>query len=100
MGIFSFVEFELWQWLVIIGVALLVGFARAGIHTVVMLGVPLMAMTVEGKGATGMMVSMFVVGDVIAVLYYKQHADWKIVQAACAMGYFGCFCWAIHRAIY
>jgi hypothetical protein len=80
MDFIASIGFSPWEWAGITLVALLVGFAKAGFSATVMLAVPLLASIVEGKGSTGMMVTMFIVGDVFAVLFYKQHADWKIVR--------------------
>ena len=80
MDFIASIGFSPWEWAGITIVALLVGLAKAGFSATVMLAVPLLASIVAGKGSTGMMVSMFIVGDVFAVLFYKQHADWKIVR--------------------
>lgn len=77
---FASIEFERWQWLGIIAVALMVGMAKAGLSATVMLAVPLLATIISGKGSTGMMVSMFIVGDVFAVLFYKQNVNWTILK--------------------
>ncbi|NDL68249.1 sulfite exporter TauE/SafE family protein [Anaerotalea alkaliphila] len=80
MGVTDFLGFELWQWAGIAAVALMVGMAKAGISGTVMLAVPLLASVVGGKMSTGMMVSLFIVGDIFAVLFYKQHVDGKIIR--------------------
>lgn len=45
-----------------------------------MLVVPMMAAVFGGKESTGMILPMLIIGDIIAVWYYNQHADWGNIK--------------------
>jgi len=68
------------QWIVIMLVACMVGLAKAGINGVVMLAVPMLASVVGGKSGTGLMLMLFIIGDIFAVLFYRRHADFKLIK--------------------
>lgn len=57
-------------------VAFFVGMAKVGVHGIVMLAVPLLALIYGGKGSTGLMLPMMIMADIFAVIYYHRHANW------------------------
>ena len=69
------------QWLLLVAVAILVGLGKAGLNATVMLAVPLLTSIVSGKASSGMMLSMFIVADIIAVLLYIKHTQWNIIRS-------------------
>jgi len=64
-------------WLIVAACALLIGINKTGLNGVAMLTVPLMAAVFGGRDSTGVILLMFLVGDVYAVTYYHQHAQWR-----------------------
>lgn len=56
--------------------AILVGVAKTGVSGMGILVVPLMAMALPAKESVGALLPMLIVGDVLAVLYYRRHAQW------------------------
>lgn len=52
------------------------GIAKTGISGMAILVVPLIAMVFPAKESVGALVPMLIVGDILAVVYYRQHAQW------------------------
>ena len=63
-------------WVIAIVAALLVGVAKAGIGGLGMLAVVLFAQIMPAKQATGVVLPLLCIGDVVAVAIYRQHAKW------------------------
>lgn len=66
-----------WQCFFILVSAFLIGFSKTGISGVVMLTIPMLAAVFGGKLSTGVILPMLMIGDVMAVIYYHRHADWR-----------------------
>ncbi len=64
-----------WGLLVLSG--LIVGFAKTGIAGIGILAVPIFADIFPPKDSAGVLLPLLCVADVIAVAYYRRHADWK-----------------------
>lgn len=75
MDISSTFTWQLWA-LVFLG-AFIIGLAKAGLKGVEMLNVTIMALVFGGKASTGVVLPMLCVADILAVLYYNRHAQWK-----------------------
>ena len=56
--------------------AILVGVAKTGVSGMAILVVPLIAMVFPAKESVGALLPMLITGDVLAVIYYRQHAQW------------------------
>jgi uncharacterized membrane protein YfcA len=56
--------------------AILVGVAKTGISGMAILVVPLIAMVFPAKESVGALLPMLITGDILAVIYYRQHAQW------------------------
>jgi uncharacterized protein len=72
-------NFTPWQWSIAILAALLVGFSKTGISGLGMLFVVMFAQLMPAKQATGVVLPLLCFGDLIAVLSYRQHAQWRHV---------------------
>ena len=59
--------------------AFVIGLSKGGIKGIFILTVTLMALVYGGKASTGVIVPLLVVGDIIAVIYYNRHAQWKLL---------------------
>ena len=57
------------QWIWIIVAACCIGFSKTGISSFVMPAIPIIAAVFGGKGSTGMILPMLLVGDVFALYY-------------------------------
>jgi uncharacterized protein len=65
------------QWTLAIFSALLVGVAKAGLNSISIINVTLLAMVFGSKISTGILLPMLIVGDILAVIYYKRHVNWQ-----------------------
>ena len=52
------------------------GVAKTGVSGMAILVVPLIAMVFPAKESVGALLPMLIVGDILAVIYYRQHAQW------------------------
>lgn len=59
--------------------AVLIGINKTAIPGLGVLPVVMLAMTFEIQMSTGLQLGMLAMADIIAVAYYRRHADWKIV---------------------
>ena len=57
--------------------AFIVGLAKAGLKGSSILAVVLLALAFGSKASTGLMLILFIFGDVLAVGYYKRHVKWE-----------------------
>jgi len=73
-------DLSLMEWIWIIVAAFFVGFSKMGISGVLMPIIPILASMFGGKESTGLMLPILLTGDIIAVIYYRQHAEWKAIQ--------------------
>jgi uncharacterized membrane protein YfcA len=63
-----------WLWLVVAGV--LVGVAKTAINGVGSVAVVIFAAVLPARESTGAILPLLLCGDVIAVTWYRRHADW------------------------
>jgi len=59
--------------------AFLVGFSKTGLVGLGVLIVPLMASVFPAKESTGALLPMLIFGDLFAVAWYRQHAQWRVL---------------------
>ncbi len=52
------------------------GVAKTGVSGMAILVVPLIAMVFPAKESVGALLPMLIAGDIFAVIYYRQHAQW------------------------
>ena len=57
--------------------AFILGMAKAGLKGLGIVIVTLMALVHGAKVSTAIVLPLLIVGDVLAVVYYKRHAQWK-----------------------
>jgi hypothetical protein len=69
-------NFEPWQWALLMCGALLVGVSKTGIAGIGMLFVVIFSQIMPAKQATGLVLPLLCFGDFVAVLSYRQHAAW------------------------
>jgi uncharacterized membrane protein YfcA len=69
-------NFHAWEWFVAVVGALLVGVAKTGITGLSLLFVSLFASIMPARRSTGVVLPLLILGDVIAVLSYRKHAQW------------------------
>jgi hypothetical protein len=69
-------NFHGWDWLVAAIGALLVGVAKTGITGLSLLFVSLFASIMPARRSTGVVLPLLILGDVVAFLSYRKHAQW------------------------
>jgi uncharacterized membrane protein YfcA len=67
------------EWAVLALSALAFGLSKTGLGGLGTLFVPLMAHFFGGKASAGLVLPMLVMADLIAVAYYRRHADWAVL---------------------
>ena len=81
--------FSLWSSLdwgqlsILILSALLIGINKTAVPGIGVLPVVLLALWFEPRRSAGLQLVMLAMTDVMAVAYYRRHADWKIVLRLC-----------------
>ena len=79
----SFIEisqyFDLsWQdWSFLFLGAMITGMSKSGIKGMTIIIVTTFALVLGGKMSTGVVLTMFITGDILAVNYYTRHTQWK-----------------------
>src|SRR5687767_9819942 len=87
------------QWCLAIISALGIGVAKSGFAGVSMVHVLIFAFLFGARDSTGVVLPMLIVGDICAVLAFRQHARWDYIRRmllpAC-LGVVGGWAW-MHR---
>jgi len=68
-----------WQWAAWICFGLFAGLLKAGFSGITVVLIPVLAVIFGARESTGINLPLFCLGDVIAVLYYHRHAEWKYI---------------------
>jgi uncharacterized protein len=82
-------QLETWQWIVAVIAATLVGFSKTGVAGIGMLFVVMFARIMPAKQATGVVLPLLCLGDIVAVASYRQHAQWRQVWRVFPWAAFG-----------
>ena len=72
-------DLSTFQWIALIGSGLLNGMHKTGLAGLAMIAIPVMAAAFGAKLSSGIVLPMLIVGDVIAVFYYRRHAQFKVI---------------------
>ena len=70
-------EFDTWQWVLAGLAALIVGVSKAGIGGLGMLAVVIFAQIMPARQATGLVLPLLCLGDIVGATVYRKHADWR-----------------------
>lgn len=88
-------SFDAWQWALLALGAILVGVSKTGISGLGILSVVIFSRLMPTKQATGIVLPLLCLGDVMGVLLYRQHAAWSYLwrlfpwtAIGIALGYF------------
>ncbi|GHV26517.1 anion permease [Clostridia bacterium] len=68
------------QWIWVIIAAALVGFSKMGLGGVSTIVIPLLASVFGGKESSAIMLPIALIGDLLAISYYRRNADWKAIR--------------------
>lgn len=76
--------------LLVIGFSILfVGMAKAGIAGAGTLTIPILALLLGGKPSVGFLLPILLLSDVIAIIYYRQTAQWRILVSILPWAFVG-----------
>jgi uncharacterized protein len=67
------------QWLLFAVAAVLVGFAKTAIGGVSSIAVAIFATVLPARESTGALLPLLLCADVLAVAFYRRHADWSVL---------------------
>ncbi len=86
---------EGWEWALAILAAAIVGISKAGIGGLGMLAVVIFSHLMPAKQATGMVLPLLCIGDIVGAAAYRKHASWPHIRrlfpwtaAGVVLGYF------------
>ena len=71
---------HVWQYELIALGAFLVGLGKGGLPGVGNLTVVLMALVLPAKASVGILLPILICADIIAVLVYHRHAQWRYIS--------------------
>src|ERR1700712_3217789 len=69
---YSFVD-----WGLILLSAFIIGLSKAGLKGIDMMNVTIMAIVFGGKASTGIVLPLLCITDIMAVIYYNRHDQWR-----------------------
>lgn len=69
-------DLDAFGWAVAALSALLLGFSKAGMPGAGILAIPMMASILPAKASTGIVLPMLIMGDLVAVAWYRRQAAW------------------------
>jgi|APSaa5957512622_1039677.scaffolds.fasta_scaffold34624_1 hypothetical protein len=67
------------QWLLAILAAALIGTTKGGVAGLGTLAVLIMADLFDARLSSGVILPMLIIGDILAVIYYRRHANWALL---------------------
>ncbi len=82
-------DLSLWGWLLAGLCSVLQGMSKAGIAGLGLLGTPLLVTLFGARPAVGIMLPLLIAGDVIAVCYYRRHANWRMLSMLLPIAFAG-----------
>lgn len=65
------------NWGLIFLASFIIGLSKAGLKGIDMMNVTIMAIVFGGKASTGIVLPLLCAADVMAVIYYNRHAEWR-----------------------
>jgi uncharacterized membrane protein YfcA len=69
-----------WQIAAGLIVAIIIGIGKTGISGIVLLAIPILASAFGAIESTGLMLAMFLIGDLFAVQAYARHGNWQEIR--------------------
>jgi len=65
------------DWMLILLAAFIIGLSKAGLKGIDMMNVTIMAIVFGSKASTGIVLPLLCITDIMAVIYYNRHAEWR-----------------------
>ncbi|MBU3181243.1 sulfite exporter TauE/SafE family protein [Clostridium psychrophilum] len=89
MSFINSFDLSMMQWIWLIIAAFLVGFSKTGISSFMMPVIPILASLFGGKGSTGVILPLLILGDIFALYYYNRHANWENIKKLLPWSFIG-----------
>lgn len=70
-------DLSVFEWIVLVIAAMLIGFSKAGVSSMGILVVTLFMILFPAKESVGILLPLLIVGDLFAVTYYRKNVVWK-----------------------
>jgi len=64
-------------WIILVLAGFILGIAKGGLPAASILAIPLIALVIPGKAATGLVLPILILGDLFALAYWRRSASWK-----------------------
>ncbi len=74
------IELSTAQWLLGLLAGGIVGLSKSGIKGIAMMSVAILALSFGARASTGIMLPLLIGVDILAVVYYHRHAQWKYLK--------------------
>jgi uncharacterized membrane protein YfcA len=71
------ITYSITNWGLIFLASFIIGLSKAGLKGIDMMNVTIMAIVFGGKASTGIVLPLLCAADIMAVVYYNRHAEWK-----------------------
>ncbi|GHU70538.1 anion permease [Clostridia bacterium] len=68
------------QWVWVVAAAFIVGLSKIGLGGVLTVVIPLMAVVFGGKESAGLLLPIILIGDCLAIVYFKRDANWRSIR--------------------
>ena len=68
------------EWVAVFFAVFLLGLAKSGIKGIGIIIVVIMALVFGEKSSTGVLLSLLIFADILAVIYYNRHAQWHYIK--------------------
>jgi uncharacterized protein len=72
-------HFTPFQWALVMLCAILIGITKSGLSAISIITVSIFAWLFGSKTSTGILLPMLIFADILAVFYYKRHANWQLL---------------------
>jgi uncharacterized membrane protein YfcA len=72
-------DLALWQWLLLVLGAVLVGYSKTAINGVGAIAVVLFAVALPARQSTGTLLPLLLCADLTAIWAYRRHANWGLI---------------------
>jgi len=81
MSISTFFPYSLapWQWAAWIMLGLFIGLSKTGFSGLNSITIPIIAIIFGARESTGLVLPLLIFADILAVSYYRNHAEWKYI---------------------
>ncbi|MGC6431990.1 MAG: TSUP family transporter [Jejuia sp.] len=68
------------QWIAIAFAGFILGFSKSGIKGIGIIIILILAFVFGEKASTGVLLPMLIAADILAVIYYNRHAQWRFIK--------------------